>query len=54
MLGGGAVTQTGVENLKTLACTFAAYKAAERNEIVDVADFTSGRCRTRVDAGGER
>lgn len=39
MLGDGAVTQTGVEHLKTLTCTFAAYEAAERKKIVDVAEF---------------
>lgn len=54
MLDGGAVTQTGVENLKTLACTFAAYKAAERNEIIDVAEFYERQLQGAVDAGGER
>lgn len=38
MLNGGAITQTGAENLKTLACTFAAYQAAEQNEVVDTAE----------------
>ncbi len=35
MLGGRAVLQTGAENLETLRCTFAAYRAAEQNRVVD-------------------
>lgn len=39
MLGDGAVAQIGVENLKTLIITFAAYEAARRGCIVQMADF---------------
>jgi len=37
MLSGGAVEQTGEENLRTLELTFGAYEAAERGAAVDVA-----------------
>lgn len=33
------VTQTGVENLKTLACTFAAYASAEQGAVIRLSDF---------------
>lgn len=39
MLTGKPVTQSGEENLKALARTFAAYAAAERGGVVEVADF---------------
>ena len=39
MLYGRTITQTGAENLRTLACTFAAYEAAEHGKIIDIADF---------------
>jgi predicted dehydrogenase len=42
MLGGPPVTQTGAENLQTLRCTFAAYHAAERNRVVNLAEFGQG------------
>jgi D-apiose dehydrogenase len=40
MLAGTPVTQSGAENLLTLASTFAAYAAAARGEPVEVAGFT--------------
>lgn len=39
MLTGKPVTQSGEENLKALACTFAAYAAADRGRVVDVGEF---------------
>lgn len=39
MLTGKPVTQSGEENLRALASTFAAYAAAERGQVVDLADF---------------
>jgi len=36
MLGRGGITQTGTENLRTLACVFAAYEAARRGAIIEI------------------
>jgi predicted dehydrogenase len=44
MLSGRPVTQSGAQNFQTLAATFAAYRAAESGQPVDVAPFlASGR-----------
>ena len=39
MIYGRSVAQTGIENFRTLACTFAAYAAAEQGTIVNLGDF---------------
>ncbi len=39
MLTGAQITQSGAENLRALRCTFAAYAAAERGAVQDVARF---------------
>jgi predicted dehydrogenase len=39
MLAGKPVTQSGARNFQTLAATFAAYRSAETDRIVDVAPF---------------
>jgi hypothetical protein len=36
ILNGGAVTQTGAANLKTLACTFATCEAAAAKKVIEV------------------
>jgi predicted dehydrogenase len=36
ILKGGTVTQTGAANLKTLACTFAAYEAAATGQVIEI------------------
>jgi predicted dehydrogenase len=39
MLNGGAVTQTGAANLRTLASTFAAYEAATAGKVIEVLGY---------------
>jgi predicted dehydrogenase len=41
MLTGKPVTQSGVENLKTLASTFAAYASAQHGGVVEIAPYLS-------------
>lgn len=50
----GHHAETGVENLKTLARAFAADTAAERNEMVDVAEFYERPIQGAIKAGGEK
>ena len=47
ILGGEAVTQTGAENLKTLAATFAAYEAAASGRVINIAETDGGGAAER-------
>jgi D-apiose dehydrogenase len=51
ILGGAAVAQTGAENLKTLAATFAAYRAAAGGRVVSLAE-AQGAGASAAEAGG--
>jgi D-apiose dehydrogenase len=51
ILGGAVVAQTGAENLKTLAATFAAYRAAAGGRVVSLAE-AQGAGASAAEAGG--
>lgn len=53
MLTGKPVTQSGPRNFRTLAATFAAYRSAETNQIIDIAPFlTTGLEREAASGHG--